>query len=68
MTSVHSLMLDGARITKQHLTGTGTDEFEERSCFSPSLSLGLVGGISYALPCHIFTVPREVSSVGMWGI
>ena len=41
MNRVRSVMPDGARIAEQRVTDTGTDEFEERSCFSSLLALGL---------------------------
>jgi len=41
MNRVHSAMLVGAQIAEQHVTGTGTDDFKERSCFSSLLGLGL---------------------------
>lgn len=68
MDSVHSVMPDGTRIAKQHVMGTGTDEFEERSCFSSLLGPGLFPSV---LPCHTWVgcySPREASSVGMGGI
>lgn len=61
MDSVHSVMPDGTRIAKQHVTGTGTDEFEERSCFSSLLGPGLFPSV---LPCHTwvgcYSPPRSI--------
>lgn len=41
MNRVRSMMPDGARIAKQQVRDTGTDEFEERRCVCSLLGLGL---------------------------
>lgn len=56
MNRARSVTPDGVQIAKQHVTGTGTEEFEEQSCFRLLLGLELQVGF-HAICGYVVIAP-----------